>query len=279
MAGEDAGAQRGALGAHFRSRIPALLEAWRAAIAADPDLTTGDSLPRGQLVDHLPPWLEVLAAALAAAPGSAEARHRRSDETAGCPGARPAALAAGLRPARGHARVGGAASVPGGRARPLLRRPSGGAGGAGGGSPDAGLVRQRGGERERGAVLPPRAARGGRRGARPRSGAGRHPGAGTQPGRALAAGRARPARQPRRGRPTSPRASPWATCRSSAARPFSACCRTTSTRCTACSTTSPTWRACTPARRCDGSRRSTPPTCCADSATTSGRWPRRRSST
>ena len=58
LAGEDAGAQRGALGAHFRSRIPALLDAWRLAIAADPDLTTGDSLPRGQLVDHLPPWLE-----------------------------------------------------------------------------------------------------------------------------------------------------------------------------------------------------------------------------
>ena len=58
LAGEDAGAQRGALGAHIRSRIPALLDAWRAAIAADPDLTTGDSLPRAQLVDHLPPWLE-----------------------------------------------------------------------------------------------------------------------------------------------------------------------------------------------------------------------------
>ena len=68
MAGADAGAQRGALGAHFRSRIPALLEAWRHAIAADPDLTTGDSLPRGQLVDHLPPWLEGLAAAWAANP-------------------------------------------------------------------------------------------------------------------------------------------------------------------------------------------------------------------
>ena len=81
MAGADAGAQRGALGAHFRSRIPALLEAWRHAIAADPDLTTGDSLPRGQLVDHLPPWLEGLAAALAAHPGSAEARRRRADET------------------------------------------------------------------------------------------------------------------------------------------------------------------------------------------------------
>ena len=81
LAGEDAGAQRGALGAHIRSRIPALLDAWRGTIAADPDLTTGDSLPRAQLVDHLPPWLEALASALAAEPGSAEARRRRSDET------------------------------------------------------------------------------------------------------------------------------------------------------------------------------------------------------
>ena len=81
MAGEDAAAERGALGAHFRSRIPALLETWRAAIAADPDLTTGDSLPRAQLVDHLPSWLEGLAAAFAAAPGSAEERRRRYDET------------------------------------------------------------------------------------------------------------------------------------------------------------------------------------------------------
>ena len=80
MAGEDAGAQRGALRAHFRSRIPALLDAWRATIAADPDLTTGDSLPRGQLVDHLPPWLEGLATALGAAPGSAEARPSRFDD-------------------------------------------------------------------------------------------------------------------------------------------------------------------------------------------------------
>ena len=81
MAGDDAGVQRAALGAHFRRRIAALLEAWRLAIAADPDLTTGDSLPRAQLVDHLPPWLEALADGLVATPGSAESRRRRFDET------------------------------------------------------------------------------------------------------------------------------------------------------------------------------------------------------
>ncbi|MCE9659800.1 MAG: HAMP domain-containing histidine kinase [Burkholderiales bacterium] len=62
------GVQREALGAHFRARIPSLLEAWRQAIAVDPKLTTGDSLPKGQLFDHLPPWIEGLAAAFAAAP-------------------------------------------------------------------------------------------------------------------------------------------------------------------------------------------------------------------
>ncbi len=81
MAGQDVEAQRAALGAHFKARIPALLEAWQVAIAADPDLKSGDSLPRAQLVDHLPPWLESLAAALAAAPGS-QARLRRTDQVA-----------------------------------------------------------------------------------------------------------------------------------------------------------------------------------------------------
>ena len=80
MAGQEFDAQRAALGAHFKARIPALLDAWRAAIAADPDLTSGDSLPRAQLYDHLPQWLETLAAALAAAPGSPTARPRRRAE-------------------------------------------------------------------------------------------------------------------------------------------------------------------------------------------------------
>lgn len=81
MAGEEVDAQRAALGAHIKARIPALLEAWRAAIATDPQLTTGDSLPRPQLVDHLPQWLESLAAALAAAPGSPASRQHKRDES------------------------------------------------------------------------------------------------------------------------------------------------------------------------------------------------------
>jgi len=34
--------------AHVMARTPALLEAWRAAIATDPQLTTSQSLPRAQ---------------------------------------------------------------------------------------------------------------------------------------------------------------------------------------------------------------------------------------
>jgi signal transduction histidine kinase len=79
--GEDFGAQRAALGAHFKARINALVEAWRIAIAADPKLTTNESLPRAQLVDHLPPWLEAFARALTAAPGAALAARAATDET------------------------------------------------------------------------------------------------------------------------------------------------------------------------------------------------------
>jgi signal transduction histidine kinase len=68
--GEDSSAHRTALGAHFKARIPALLEAWRVASAADPQLTTGDSLPRVQLNDHLPHWLDTFAQALAVEPGA-----------------------------------------------------------------------------------------------------------------------------------------------------------------------------------------------------------------
>ena len=80
MAGEDIGAQRAALGAHFKARIAALIEAWRALIAVDPKLTTNESLPRAQLVDHLPPWLETLAKALSVSPTGAAADRTSAEE-------------------------------------------------------------------------------------------------------------------------------------------------------------------------------------------------------
>ncbi|HSC62680.1 MAG TPA: HAMP domain-containing sensor histidine kinase [Caldimonas sp.] len=66
-------AARAALGAHFRAVAPALIAAWRTAIAADSKLTASNALPRVQLEDHLPQWLESFAGILAAVPGEAVA--------------------------------------------------------------------------------------------------------------------------------------------------------------------------------------------------------------
>lgn len=45
---------RSALAKHLGSRRAAILEAWRGAVKRDPALNTGDSLPREQLIDHIP---------------------------------------------------------------------------------------------------------------------------------------------------------------------------------------------------------------------------------
>ena len=58
MGNDELAAGRQALGAHFRACAPALVAAWRAAIAADPQLTASNALPRVQLEDHLPQWLD-----------------------------------------------------------------------------------------------------------------------------------------------------------------------------------------------------------------------------
>ena len=46
-----------ALGAHLATRRDAIMDAWRQALRRDPALTTGDSLPRAQLNDHIPALL------------------------------------------------------------------------------------------------------------------------------------------------------------------------------------------------------------------------------
>lgn len=69
MARQGVEAGREALGRHFRAAIPSLLVNWRKAVAADPQLTANRSLPRGQLEDHLPSWLESFAVVLGAPPG------------------------------------------------------------------------------------------------------------------------------------------------------------------------------------------------------------------
>jgi signal transduction histidine kinase len=42
---------------HMRARREAVLHAWRAAVKRDPEVTSGDSLPRTQLFDHIPAML------------------------------------------------------------------------------------------------------------------------------------------------------------------------------------------------------------------------------
>ena len=46
-----------ALAAYIAQRRGAILQAWRKAVTADPTLTSGASLPRSQLHDHIPALL------------------------------------------------------------------------------------------------------------------------------------------------------------------------------------------------------------------------------
>jgi signal transduction histidine kinase len=49
--------EHAALSVHMTRRRSAILQAWRAAVTSDPTLTTGTSLPRAQLHDHIPALL------------------------------------------------------------------------------------------------------------------------------------------------------------------------------------------------------------------------------
>jgi len=51
-------AQLSALASHLEARRDSILRAWRKAIDRDPDMTTGASLPRAQLDDHIPSLLD-----------------------------------------------------------------------------------------------------------------------------------------------------------------------------------------------------------------------------
>lgn len=67
-----------ALGAHLRRRRGAILQAWRTAVTSDPALTSGASLPRAQLHDHIPALLanfehRLMATGAAAEPGAGAA--------------------------------------------------------------------------------------------------------------------------------------------------------------------------------------------------------------
>jgi len=59
-------AQLAALAAHFAGQRDAIMDAWRDKVIADPQLTTGDTLPKIQLNDHLPALLQDFERALMA---------------------------------------------------------------------------------------------------------------------------------------------------------------------------------------------------------------------
>ncbi|MEO8080589.1 MAG: HAMP domain-containing sensor histidine kinase [Caldimonas sp.] len=63
--GADDAARR-AIAEHVHARSPQILAAWQVAIAGDSRLTTNRALPRGQLLDHLPLWLDDFAEAVGA---------------------------------------------------------------------------------------------------------------------------------------------------------------------------------------------------------------------
>lgn len=65
-----------ALAAHIAQRRGAILRAWRDAVASDPSLTSGASLPRAQLHDHIPALLVDFEQRLAAS-GAASAADLR----------------------------------------------------------------------------------------------------------------------------------------------------------------------------------------------------------
>jgi signal transduction histidine kinase len=90
----DTQVELAALAEHMKSRREAVLQAWQAAVKKDPDLTSGDALPRGQLFDHIPALLLAFerelgkspAAGVAAAAGAAEAAKGAAQEPAAAHG-------------------------------------------------------------------------------------------------------------------------------------------------------------------------------------------------
>jgi signal transduction histidine kinase len=68
---EDVQAELAALASYLRGRRDAILQAWQLAIKWDPKVATGDSLPRVQLLDHIPSMLATFERALHAPVSSA----------------------------------------------------------------------------------------------------------------------------------------------------------------------------------------------------------------
>lgn len=71
-----------ALATHLQARRAAILRAWRERVEADPDLTTGSSLPRTQLHDHIPDFLRLFSRKLQNGAGPSEELEAESHEKA-----------------------------------------------------------------------------------------------------------------------------------------------------------------------------------------------------
>jgi signal transduction histidine kinase len=75
-----------ALSQYLNSRREAILLAWRTSVRRDPSLTTGDSLPREDLYDHIPALLATFTRELAKLTGSADSISDAAQETAAAHG-------------------------------------------------------------------------------------------------------------------------------------------------------------------------------------------------
>jgi signal transduction histidine kinase len=84
---EDVRTELTALARHLSGRRPDILQAWQSAVKRDPTLTTSDSLPRIQLLDHIPSILATFERALHHSPQDAvEVGHAASQEPAAAHG-------------------------------------------------------------------------------------------------------------------------------------------------------------------------------------------------
>jgi two-component sensor histidine kinase len=75
-----------ALADYLEGRREAILQAWRNAIRRDPTLTTGDSLPRADLYDHIPSMLRTFERELRTAPAGPESATVPGQESAAAHG-------------------------------------------------------------------------------------------------------------------------------------------------------------------------------------------------
>ena len=73
-----------ALATRLATRRKHLLQAWKAAVEADPELTTPSALPRRQFYDHIPDILDAFERRLRAwpVPETTKAKDERSEDAA-----------------------------------------------------------------------------------------------------------------------------------------------------------------------------------------------------